>query len=239
MVLDAGPVERPGPRCFQVFLAAPARDEIDARAGDDRRDTLVLAPRDRFRAPRECVDDPGYFAFYILRGNAHRATGDSQSALADFDQVIALAPQSGFGYALRAELKLQMGDDAAAALDISTAMELETIDRIDGAALVTDRPAMIPMTFGRVYYLPFEAHQGDKLTLSAISVKPGAVDPVILIVAPDGTPLIYNDDADVDADVLDAVIADFEAPADGTYMLMVSHARGGSEGNIEVLVARP
>ncbi len=77
------------------------------------------------------------------------------------------------------------------------------------------------------------------MTLSAVSVEPGAVDPVILIVAPDGTPLIYNDDADVEADVLDAIIADFEAPVDGTYVLMVSHARGGSEGNIEVLVVRP
>lgn len=183
--------------------------------------------------------DPDYFAFYVLRGHAHHASGDPQSALADFDQVIALAPQSGFGYALRAELKLQIGDNAAAALDILTAMELETINRIDGAALVTDSPATIPMTFGRVYHLPFEAQQGDRLTLSAISTEPGAVDPVIVIVAPDGTPLIYNDDADVEADVLDAIIANFEAPADGTYVLMVSHARGGSEGNIEVLVAQP
>ncbi|MCB9454271.1 MAG: hypothetical protein H6672_22790, partial [Anaerolineaceae bacterium] len=73
-------------------------------------------------------------------------------------------------------------------------------------------------------------------SLSAMSVEPGAVDPLMLIVAPDGTPLTFNDDADPDNDVLDSMIADFPAPSDGTYTLIVSHALGGSEGDIQVLV---
>lgn len=180
--------------------------------------------------------DPGYFAYYVLRGNAYRATGNPEAALADFDQITTLVPQSSFGYALRAEVKMQVGQVSAAASDLKTAVELDTLERIDGESLIAGTPVTLPMSFGRAYYLPFAAQQGDILSLSAMSVEPGAVDPLMLIVAPDGTPLTFNDDADPDNDVLDSMIADFPAPSDGTYTLIVSHALGGSEGDIQVLV---
>jgi hypothetical protein len=57
-----------------------------------------------------------------------------------------------------------------------------------------------------------------------------------LLIAPDGTPLIFNDDVVPFGDSLDSIIADFEAPSDGTYTLIITHALGGSEGDVEVLV---
>jgi tetratricopeptide (TPR) repeat protein len=187
-------------------------------------------------ADRAIELDPDYFAYHILRGNAYRAIGSSESALADYDQVIALVPQSSFGYALRAELRMQMGDTVAAAEDLKTAIELDTLERIDGEPLVVGNPVTLTMSFGRAYDLPFYAQQGDLLSLSAASVEQGAVDPVILVIDPDGTPLTFNDDADPDNDVLDSMIVDFAVPVDGTYTLVVSHAHGGSEGDILVLV---
>ena len=187
-------------------------------------------------ANRAIEIDPGYFAFYILRGNGYLAMGDTESAMADFDQIIALVPQSSFGYALRAELQMQMGQEGAAAGDLATAIEFDTLERIDGEALILGTPITVTMSFGRVYYLPFDVLQGDRLTFSASSVEPAAVDPVILLISPNGAPLTFNDDADPFGELLDSVIADFEASTSGIYTLVISHARGGSEGDIRVLV---
>jgi len=182
--------------------------------------------------------DPDYFAFYILRGNAHRASGSPESALADFDQVVALVPTSSFGYALRAEVLHQMGEMAAAAADLATAVELDTLERIEGAPLVIGEAVTVTMTFGRAFHLPFDAIPGESLRVSAASIEANVVDPLVLILGPDATPLVYNDDADPDNGIYDAQVDDFMAAAGGTYTLVVSHALGGSEGEVEVLVTR-
>jgi hypothetical protein len=88
------------------------------------------------------------------------------------------------------------------------------------------------MTAGRTYRLPFTAQAGQTATIQATSVNPGEVDPVVLVVGPDGTPLVFNDDAS--DETLDAVISEYELPTSGTYMLVVSHALGGSEGDIVI-----
>lgn len=182
--------------------------------------------------------EPDYFAYYLLRGNAYRATGDLEAALADFDQIVALVPRSSFAYVLRAEAQVQLGQNGDAAVDLATVVELDTLERIDGESLLMVSPAILNMTYGRTYYLPVDAEQDAVLTISVPSVEPGEVDPLVLILAPDGTPLIFNDDADPANDVLDAVIAGYEAPTMGTFTLVVRHARGGSEGDIEVMIGQ-
>ncbi len=182
--------------------------------------------------------EPDYFAYYVLRGNAYRATGNLEAALADFNQIIALVPQSSFGYALRAEVQMQLGQEREAAADLAMAIELDTLERIDGESLVIGHPEILNMVYGRAYYLPFDAEQDTVLTISVTSVEQGEVDPLILVLDPDGTPLIFNDDADADPanGVLDAVIAGYEVPTAGIFTLVVGHALGGSEGDIEVLI---
>lgn len=180
--------------------------------------------------------DPDYFAYYILRGNALLATGDPEGALADFNKVIELIPDAGFGYALRAQLYAATGDMPAAAADMATTIEFRTLEEVDGDMLVMGEATMVTMTFGRVIYLPFDAEEGTMLTLSATSVNPGEVDPIILLLAPDDTPITFNDDADPMGESLDSAIAEFPIAESGTYTLVVSHANAGSEGDLEVLV---
>jgi tetratricopeptide (TPR) repeat protein len=180
--------------------------------------------------------DPTYFAYYILRGNAMRATGNPEAALEDFNRIIELNPHTSFGFALRAEILMNMGDFAAAASDMATTIELDTLENVEGEMLQAGTPTTVTMTFGRVIHLTLEAQAGQILSLSATSAEAGEVDPLILLVAPDGTPLIFNDDVIPFGDSLDSAIADFEVPSDGMYTLIVTHALGGSEGDVEVLV---
>lgn len=185
-------------------------------------------------ANRAIALDPNYFAYYVLRGNALRATGDAEAALADFNRIIELNPHTGFGFALRAAILTDMGDTAAAAADIATAIEMNSSETVEGDTLQAGTPVTVTMTFGRAFRFPFEAQAGQTFSITATSVEPNLVDPLILLIAPDDTPLIFNDDV---PDSMDAAISDFEVPTDGVYTLVLSHARGGSEGDVEVLVS--
>lgn len=100
--------------------------------------------------------------------------------------------------------------------------------------MIAGEAVVVTMTAGRTYHQPFDAQAGQVINASTTSVYPNAVDPVLLVVHPDGTPLAFNDDAG--DETLDASIANYAIPESGTYELVVSHANGGSEGNIEILI---
>jgi tetratricopeptide (TPR) repeat protein len=176
--------------------------------------------------------DPTYYAFYILRANAHLMLGDPQAAFADLSTAIDLNPRTRIGHGVRAKVALALGDPEAAAQGFATFVELGTLETVEGAELNADEPVTVPMTAGRTYRLPFTAQAGQTTTIQVTSVNPGEVDPVVLVVGPDGTPLVFNDDAS--DETLDAVISEYELPTSGTYMLVVSHALGGSEGDIVI-----
>jgi tetratricopeptide (TPR) repeat protein len=176
--------------------------------------------------------DPTYYAFYILRANAYLALGDPQAAVADLSTAIELNPRSGIGHAIRANVTLAMGDPQAAAQDFAAAVQSGTLETVEGDPLSSGQPVTVTMTAGRTFRLPFEAEAGQHITVSVTSVNPGEVDPVLLVVDPDGTPLVFNDD--ISDENLDAAVSDFELPTTGMYTLAVSHARGGSEGGIVI-----
>ena len=176
--------------------------------------------------------DPTYYAFYILRANGHMALGDPQAAFADLSTAIDLNPRTRIGYAIRAHVALALGDPQAAAQDFAAFVEMGTQETVEGAELIAGEPVTVTMTAGRTYRLPFTAQAGQTVTIQVTSVNPDEVDPVVLVVGPDGTPLAFNDDAG--DETLDAVISEYELPASGTYMLVVSHALGGSEGDITI-----
>ncbi len=179
--------------------------------------------------------DPTYYAYFILRANAYLALGNPQAAVADLTTAIELNPRTWIGHAIRADVTLALGDPQAAAQDFATAVEVGTLETVEGGKLSSDQPVTVTMTAGRTFRLQFEAEAGQHMTVSVNSVNPGEVDPVLLIAAPDGTPLVFNDD--VSDENLDAAISEFELPAGGVYTLVVSHARGGSEGDIVIELA--
>jgi predicted Zn-dependent protease len=93
----------------------------------------------------------------------------------------------------------------------------------------------IAMREGTVFELRFEAMGGVPYTFRALSVNPGQVDPFLVLLAPDGTPIAFNDDRDAAAGDLDAQI-DQVVLTDGTYTLVIGHAAMGSTGPVEVSI---
>jgi len=190
-------------------------------------------PEDVFTNANQAIElDPTYYAFYLLRATSYQMQGDPQSALNDLNRAIDLNPRSINGYGIRVGAQMALGNMDAAAQDFAMAVELGTVETVEGAALVAGEPVVVTMTAGRTYRLPFEASAGQSVTITVTSVNPGEVDSLALVVGPDETPLAFNDD--VSDENLDAAITDFTIPEDGTYMLVVSHANFGSEGDIEI-----
>ncbi|MBN2472862.1 MAG: tetratricopeptide repeat protein [Anaerolineae bacterium] len=178
--------------------------------------------------------DPTYYGFYMLRASAYLNTGDPVAALADLNAAIARNPRTLFGHGLRSYVRLALGEIEAAAQDFATMFDLRTTEIVEADALISDEPVVVPMTAGRAYHLPFEAQAGQSLTITVNSVNPDEVDPMMLVVSPDELPLVFNDDAS--EETLDAIISDYTVSESGTYILLVSHAAAGSEGDIEIEV---
>src|SRR6185312_16013324 len=91
----------------------------------------------------------------------------------------------------------------------------------------------VMMSYGQVFTFTFEGKAGQRLNLSANDLNLVGVDPLIVLIDPDGTPIGGDDDSGGE---LDAQLANFELPADGTYTFIVSHANGGYDGIVSVFV---
>lgn len=154
------------------------------------------------------------------------------AALQDLDAAITLDPTVGGLYLQRGMVHNRLGNTEAGAADY-----LEWIRGVRQSDLITDvtlRPGesqVVTMQAGLVYAMQFEAEAGQLVNLTA-STRPGAtVDPLLLIIDVDGNPLVADDDGGGN---FDAAISDFRLPAAGTYIAVLSHAGGGSDGTVRV-----
>jgi tetratricopeptide (TPR) repeat protein/SH3-like domain-containing protein len=82
------------------------------------------------------------------------------------------------------------------------------------------------MTEGTVYYIPFTAKAGQTIRAAATTAADSQLDPLLVLLGPDGKPVAADDDSGVN---LDAVF-NTTIKADGKYTLLLTHAGGGSKG---------
>jgi hypothetical protein len=94
-------------------------------------------------------------------------------------------------------------------------------------------PFSLEIQEGVVYRVPFEGEAGQPVDVTAEVVDSSEVDSLIVILDADDEPLIADDNSGEDSD---AAIQGYVLPASGNYTLVVSHADGGSEGDISVLL---
>jgi tetratricopeptide (TPR) repeat protein len=180
--------------------------------------------------------DPDYANAYMLHGAIQSQLENYAEAIDDYTRYLELEPdQVGF-YLNRGIMYSLNGDDAEAAQDYVTYASRDSIRPVDLGSLTVGEPTLLTMSNNKVFELTFDVQAGENLKLSAAATNVSlSIDTLIIVLAPDGTPLTANDDniAEVDAT---AVIRDFEVPEDGTYTLIVTHAGGWREGEVAVLI---
>ena len=168
---------------------------------------------------------------FFSRGLVYAANNDFESALTDLDDAIELDATNPVFYIYRGQLNTAVRNVQAAGDDYLDFFNL-IADPQDGAELKTGQAITLPVDRGVVYRVPFVAKAGQFASMRAVG-ESNAVDPLMVLLDPDGNALVGDDDSGGD---FSAMIFDYEIPEDGRYTLMVGHSFSGFTGNVQVLL---
>lgn len=175
--------------------------------------------------------DPTNAEAFLSIARVYLAHNDYPKALSALDSAIDLTPDDPELYIFRGSVNLLAEQFVPAAGDYSDWLQLiNTIEYDESPITAKTDQRTLNMTYGALYNIPFSAESGDRFAVTASSPS---VDSLIILLSPDGNPIMANDDG---GRGLNAFIVDFTLPEDGTYTLLVGHARGGWDGDIELTV---
>jgi hypothetical protein len=232
-------------------------DDLDAAVDDMTRALRYSAPLPELHASVLATRSE----FYAMRGEDEAAIGDLdaliairpsseafmqrailrlsgaafEEAVTDLDEAIDLAagaqPQL---YFYRAHAQDALQNTAAAASDYFAWVTGIGERTTDEGPLESGGALTLQMAQSLVYHIPFRVKRGDRINVLARNVG-GDIDPLVVILSPDGTPLIANDDVRVGRDT-NALVSGYEAPEAGSYHLLVTHSITGYNGRVQVLL---
>jgi len=166
---------------------------------------------------------------YLSIARVYLAQENYTKAVYKLDSAIDLTPGDAELYIFRGSVNLLAERFAFAATDYADWLRLINTEDITGDPITEETDQrVIGMSYGKTYRIPFNAESGDRFGVSATSQF---VDSLVILIDPDGNPIMANDDG---GQGLNSFILDFTLPMDGSYTLLIGHARGGWDGEIEV-----
>ena len=202
------------------------RSEFYVLLGDD---PSAITDLDALIAIRPSPEAFAQRAILRLSGSAF------EEAVADLNEAIDLTTDSQPAlYFYRAHAQDALQNQRAAASDYLAWVNGIRQQTADEGPLESGGAVTLQMAQSRVYSIAFDADQGDEISVLVRAVA-GDIDPLLVILAPDGTPLVGNDDARVGRDT-NAVVIGYEAPSAGAYHLLVTHSISGYNGRVQVLL---
>jgi len=167
---------------------------------------------------------------YYTRANINIGQQNWDDALVDMDNAIELQPEMQDYYMARGFIYSETNNLALAAPDFFQRMTLvertsltETIDFGDSLS--------VSMDYGVVARVTFAGSAGQTITLTARDSLGVGVDPLLVLLDPDGNPIAGNDDGGGE---FDSLLNDYSLPDTGTYTAVISHANGGFTGTVNV-----
>ena len=165
-------------------------------------------------------------------GVAYRYMGEYDAAISHISTAMQLDASYSLPYLSRGITYEQMGERGASAADYYRYVMMNRNRSLFHAELEGDSSFELPMREGWVYSVPFDAVRGQTLDIAVATVEPGFVDPLIILIGPEGKALIGDDD--ISLNEYDSVISNFKVSKSGQYTLVISHAEGGANGTLNV-----
>jgi tetratricopeptide (TPR) repeat protein len=159
-----------------------------------------------------------------------------------YTQVLELDSTIANAWLGRAVAYAQTGEGARSRNDFGRYVQNMETERLD-REITADETLTLDMVEGRVYAVPITLKTGETLGVTAKSVEKGdagdpeVVDPLVLVFDPMGNLVEADDDtlrANGSVINMDSQIKDYEVTRSGTYLLLITHAGGGSEGAMDV-----
>lgn len=165
-------------------------------------------------------------------GVAYRYMGEYDASISHISAAMQLDESYSLPYLSRGITYEAMSQPGASAADYYRYAMMNRNRTLFHAELEGDSSFELPMREGWVYSVPFDATRGQTLDIAVDTVEPGFVDPLIILIGPEGQALIGDDD--ISQSEYDSVISDYKIKQSGQYTLVISHAEGGSNGTLNV-----
>ena len=210
-----------------IFQAIVRASQTNAQGSGSRAIDILtetIDAQDRGRLPVEL----GYA--YFTRANIWTRSENWDNARADLAAALELQPDMQDYYMARGFIFSKIEELGLAGLDFfqrMTRIERESIE----ADLSFSDSVTVDMNHGVVARLRFQGEAGQWVTIAARDYLAEGVDPLLVLLNPEGAPLLGNDDGGGE---LDSLISDYVLPVTGQYTAMVSHANAGYQGEIRV-----
>jgi hypothetical protein len=134
-------------------------------------------------------------------------------------------------HAILATSHLALGDETAAAFHLLQHIDLVTTELVTAPALTPGATLTLDFVPGRVYTVEIPATAGE--TITVVTSSPDFYDSILVLLAPDESPVAGVDD-------YDAYFAGFEwvATESGSYRLLVTSFESIDTGVLEVTRAQ-
>lgn len=154
---------------------------------------------------------------------------DPQRAFAEASLALAWGLDTPRVHAILAGAYLAFGDLASAASHIERHIELVTTELVPTSALAAGASIAVDLVPGRTFEVPIPVTAGQPLSISTSSPTHEISDSILVLLAPNGTPVVGNDD-------YIKYLAGFQwvAPQTGTYLLRVTSFEGVNTGQLQV-----
>lgn len=178
------------------------------------------------------------YADYYNLGLDQHIRDNYYEAIGYYNRALRLNPDHPSSMVNRGVAYEQSGQLERAMLDFNAYMNRDGVQHINGTIYFDTFE--VPMAENRVYEFTFAANAGDVLDVSAIGAEgfgPEAVDPLIVLVDPNGKVIAADDDTlRQDGSLINVfpALEDLELDTTGDYVLRLSHAGGQRYGTVKI-----
>jgi len=177
---------------------------------------------------------------YFYLALDHQQSGEYYDATADYTRAIELDPTIASSYLNRGVAYEQIGSNEYRAMsDFTQWMMRDNMQVFNHVTVRNSTDFTITMSESYRFDIPLALQDGEIVNLSAVSLNEDEVDPIIVLLDANGRPVAANDDVrrqDGSLVSMNSYIGQYEVSRSGEYTLMVTHAGGGSYGDVVVRV---
>jgi hypothetical protein len=165
--------------------------------------------------------------FIVADAYTYGKTPDPQRAFTEASLALGWGLDTPRIHAILASAYLAFGNQSAAATEIQRHIQLVTTQLFMTSPLNTRESLTLPLVPGRTYEIPLPAAAGE--TISVLTSSRDFYDTILVLLAPDGTPVLGSDD-------YRQYFAGFEwvAAATGTYRMRVTSFESVNTGDLVV-----